>query len=129
MEESKLEEPKNFREQVERMLEKLIVRAEKEVPEYGDFAPVTELFPNLDYDSSDIVGMYGVTILKLPASIRPDPKRRYIEANAYEPTGSYKAKMFVAGGHKEMILSKIRDRKFIDDLCRIYAKLFDCLKD
>lgn len=129
MEENKLDKPKNFREQVDRMLEKLIIRAEKEVPEYGDFATVTELIPNLDSGSSHIVGMYGLTILKLPENVRPDPKQRYVEACAYEPTGSFKAKMLVAGGHKEIILSKLRDRKFVDDLYYTYGELVDCLKD
>lgn len=129
MEESKSDKPKNFREQVDRMLEKLIIRAEEEVPEYGGFAPVTELFPNLHSGSSHIVGMYGMTILKFPENVDPDPKQRYVEACAYEPTGSYKAKMLVAGGHKEIILSKLKDRKFVDDLYYTYGELVDCLKD
>ena len=69
MEERKLGSPRNFKEQVEQMLEKLIVRAEREVPEYGDFAPVTELFQNLDPGSQDIVGKFGLTILKLPKDV------------------------------------------------------------
>jgi hypothetical protein len=129
MEERKLGSPRNFKEQVEQMLEKLIVRAEREVPEYGDFAPVTELFQNLDPGSQDIVGKFGLTILKLPKDVTPDPKERYVEACAYEPTGSYKAKMFVAGGYKDEILLRLKEGEFIDSLCHSYAVLKDSLKD
>mgnify|MGYP007013960958 CR=1 FL=1 len=78
MEEDKLNKPRNFKEQVEQTLVKLLMRAEREVPDYGDFIPVHEMFPNLDTKSQNIDGMYGLTILKLPQNVRSDPKRRYI---------------------------------------------------
>ena len=129
MEEDKLNKPRNFKEQVEQTLVKLLMRAEREVPDYGDFIPVHEMFPNLDTKSQNIVGMYGLTILKLPQNVRSDPKRRYIEACAYEPTGAYKAKMLVFGGCNDEILSALRDRGLVDKLCDIYATLADCLRD
>ena len=128
MEEDKLKKPKNFKEQVEQTLEKLLMRTEREIPDYGDFIPVHEMFPNLDTVSQNIVGMYGLTILKLPQNVRSDPKRRYIEACAYEPTGAYKAKMLVFGGCKDEILSALRDRGLVDKLCDVYATLADCLR-
>ena len=129
MEEVKFDEPRNFREQVEQTLEKLLMRTEREIPDYGDFIPVHEMFPNLDTKSQNIVGMYGLTILKLPQNVRPDPKRRYIEACAYEPTGAYKAKMLVFGGCNDEILSALSDRGLVDKLCDVYATLADSLKD
>ena len=125
----KLKQPRNFKEQVEVMLEKVVIRAEKEVPEFGDFAPVTEFFPNLDTKSTDIVGMYGLRIFKFPKDIEPDPKRRYVEAYAYDPTGSYKAKMIVASGYKDKILTELQDVKFLLELGYTYGDLADCLKD
>ena len=129
MEEKELKKPRNFKEQVEVMLGKIIMRAEKEVPDFGDFAPVTEFFPNLDSKSSDIVGMYGLTILKFPKDVVPDPRQRYVEASAYEPTGSYKAKMIVASGYKAKILTELRDVKFLLELCYTYGDLADSLRD
>ena len=125
----KMEEkqPKNFQEQVDMTVAKLAERSEREVPEYGDFAPVIEFFDNLDEASKNTVGKYGIMVLKLPKNVRPDPKQRYIEASAYEPTGNYKSKMYVGSGYKEDIHHDLY--KFTDKLADVYAKLADSLND
>ena len=127
----KMEEkqPKNFQEQVDMTIKKLSERSEREVPEYGDFAPVVEMFDNLSPNTSDIAGKYALAIIRLPKDVEPDPKQRYIEAAAYEPTGTYKAKMVVGSGKKDEVLKMLKDPEFAKELCYTYGDLVESLKD
>ncbi len=122
-------EPKNFQDQVDIMLEKITARMEREVPEYGEFSPVLEVFENLDKDSQYYVGKYGLKIYKMPKIADPDPKMRYIEAAAYVPSGDYKADKIVGSGDINEIKNLLSDSKFADKLCSTYGKLLQMIKD
>ena len=122
-------EPRSYKEQVMQTVEKVIERIEREVPERGDFGRVMEFFPNLDPLSADEVKMYGLAVFKMPDDVQPDSKQRYIEASAYEPSGSFKASLIVGSGHKDVILARLRDPEFIDKLEYTYADLIEMLRD
>ena len=122
-------EPKNFQEQLDMAVAKLIERSEREVPEYGDFAVVSEMFDNRDPKTANIAGKFAVAVKKMPKDVEPDPKQRFIEAAAYEPTGNYKSSRFVGEGYKDHILELLKDPKFVEELAYIYGDLLDALKD
>ncbi|MCD8378557.1 MAG: hypothetical protein LUB59_07205 [Candidatus Gastranaerophilales bacterium] len=116
-----------FQEQVDEMLGKISERAELEVPEYGDFAPVMEFFPNLDKDTD--VSKYGLKIYKMPKDIVKDPKQRYVEAAVYMPAGDYKADKIVAMGHKNEILKAINSPEFPEKLNQAYRELLNIIEN
>lgn len=116
-----------FDEQVEEIIKNIVARAEREVPEYGDFAPVREFMPNLD-PGTTAVGKYGLSVYKMPKDVVPDPKKRYIEASAYVPTGDYKATLVLGSGDKKEVIEKIKSPEFPEKLNNAYAKLLDLLE-
>lgn len=130
MNENKTEEriPKNFQDQIDITLEKLVKR-EREVAEYGDFAPVSEYFDNLGQTTKDIVSKYEVKIYKMPYDVDPDPKKRYVEAVAYEPAEEYKSNMIVGAGTKKEVLELLKDPEFAQKLNIVYGKLVNNLSE
>ena len=116
-----------FQDQVDEMTARLAERAEREVPEYGRFAPVMEFTPN--YGDIKVVGKYGLQVYKLPEDIDPDPKQRHIKAAAYMPAGDYKASMAVAKGHKEEIIRILKDPEFAKKLNGVYGELVEILEN
>lgn len=116
-----------FDDQVEQIIKDISARAEREVPEYGDFAPVTEFMPNLDKGTT-AVSKYGLTIYKMPKDVVADPKKRYIQAAAYMPAGDYKATLVVGSGDKKEILEKLNSPDFPEKLNDAYAQLLELLE-
>ena len=119
---NKQENPKTMDELMVDMLKKLSDQ-ERYIAEYGDFAPVMEFFDNPDPRTQEFVGKYGMKIYKMPKDVVPDPKKRYIEAAAYVPSGKYKSTMTVGSGTKEEVLNIIRDPEFPKKLQKAYEKL------
>ena len=114
----------------EKTMEELIVETlkklsdqEQYIPEYGDFAPVMEFFDNPDKNTQKFVGKYGLKIYKMPKDVVPDPKKRYIEAAAYVPSGTYKSDMTVGSGNKEEVLKILKDPEFVKKLKTVYEEL------
>lgn len=122
-------EPVNFQEQINGLVKSVSERAEREVPEYGDFKPVMEFIPNLDKETSSTVGKYGIKIFKMPKDIVPDEKMRYVEAAAYMPAGDYKADVLVGSGNKKEILDLLKSDDFAKNLNNTYAELLDVIKE
>jgi len=121
------EKEMSFQDRVDEMVSKTSDRAELEVPEYGDFAPVMEFMDNTNKDLP--VGKYGIKIYKMPKDIVEDPKQRYIEAAVYMPAGDYKADMVVGSGHKDKILEILNSPEFPEKLNRAYGELLDVIED
>ena len=113
---------KTMEEHIAEMLKNLSDQ-ENYIAEYGDFAPVMEFFENPDPKTQEFVGKYGMKIYKMPKDVVPDPKKRYVEAAAYIPSGKYKADMTVGSGTKEEVLKLIRDPEFAKTLPKIYQEL------
>lgn len=120
---------KSFQDNVQQLILRIIEETEKRVPEYGDFMPVWELMVNPDKNTKDLVGKYGLKILKLPKDIVPDPTKRYISASAFDPTGTWDSNMVVGSGTKEEILTMMRDEGFVEKLIDTFVDLADNLMD
>ncbi len=112
-----------FQDRVNDLIKRLLKRMEKEVPEYGDFAPLLEFFDNEDERLQKIVGKFGLKLYKMPGDVEPDPKKRYLEAAAYTPCGSYKADVIVGSGHKEEIIALLKSEGFPIKLKMAYERL------
>ncbi|MBP3471777.1 MAG: hypothetical protein J6K41_06065 [Paraprevotella sp.] len=118
-----------FQDLVDALIEKILPRIEQEVPDYGAFYPVLELFDNLDEGTQHVVGKYGLKVYKMPPDIVADPAKRYVEAVAYEPGGNYKATLIVGSGNKTDIIALLLSEDFPEKLNRAFGKLLDMLKD
>ena len=109
------------------MLEALINRAEREVPEYGDFAPVYESFkntnPKLDIDR------YQLKVFKMPKAQVPDETKRYLEAEVFTKAGTYKANILLGFGNKDEIMKQLKSKDFVDNLNNAYAQLVDLIQN
>ena len=110
-----------------KMLKDLIARAEREVPEYGDFTPVFENFkntnPNLDVDR------YQLKIFKMPKAQVADETRRFLEAEVYTKAGIYKANMLLGEGSKKDIMKQIKSEDFVEKLNNAYIQLVDLIQN
>lgn len=111
-----------FQNQLDEALAKLLNRAITELPDFGDFLPIREIFPNLDAETQKYVSSYGLQIYKMPANVVPDPKKRYIEAKAYMP-GGYAASMVVGSGPKDEILELLSSKDFALKLNKNFGEL------
>ena len=118
-----------FEDQVDELLERVLARIEREVPEEGDFNPVLELFNNLDEESQYYVGKYGMKVYSMGKSVDADQRKRYVEAAAYIPSGDYKADIVVCSGSKEDIVKKLQDPDFNRFLCRTYGELLEMIEE
>lgn len=108
------------------ILRRMAERIEADVPDSGDFPPVLELFPALG--DKHIVGKYGLRTYKMPSDIVADPRKRYVEACAYVPSGAYKADMVFVSGTKEEILEILRDHDAPVRLNFLYGELLQLLE-
>ena len=121
------EKTNSYTDSFYKMLKDLIKRAEREVPEYGDFAPVYENFknlnPNLDVDR------YQLRIFKMPKSQVPDETKRYLEAEVFTKSGAYKADMLLGSGNKDEIMKQLKSEDFVDKLNEAYIQLVDLIQN
>ena len=99
-------------ELVKKHFNQIKLRAEREVPEYGDFISVYERFsnPNKDLKVSDFV----IKIVKPPQNIANNEKIRNLEIVAYNLPSSYKASAIIATGTKDELLKKLDE----DNICQ-----------
>ncbi len=114
-----------FQDQVDALIARMLERTEREVPEHGDFCPVLEFFGNMDKETQDVVGKYGLKLYKMPKDVVADPKMRYLEAAAYAPGGGYKADLVVGSGTKEEIIALLKSADFPIELNKTFGKLLD----
>jgi hypothetical protein len=80
----KNEEKKSMRNIIQNGINNLAQRAEREVVEYGDFAPVYESFKNTNPDLN--IDKYQLKIFKMPRESVQDETKRYIMAEVYLPS-------------------------------------------
>ena len=113
----------NYEDEINKLIEKVANRAEREVPEYGYFAPVYEEFKNKD--SQLDIEKYRLKVLKMPKADVPDETKRYIEAAVFVPGSDYKADMLIGSGKKAEIIELLRSEKFPERLKSVYQRLVD----
>lgn len=109
------------------MLNKIVKRAELEVTEYGDFAPIYEYFKNTNPDLN--IDKYQLKIFKMPKINVEDETKRFIMAEVYLPSRDYKADIILGSGNKEEILKQLKSPDFVDKLNNAYIQLVDILQN
>lgn len=101
-------------ELVKKHFNQIKLRAEREVPDYGDFASVYERFANPDnnFKASDFI----IKIVKPPKNITNNEKIRNLEIVAYNLPSTYKASAIIATGTKEELLKKFNDENICKEI-------------
>jgi hypothetical protein len=104
----------NMKELVTKHFDQIKIRAEREVPEYGDFANVFEHFvnPDVSIGASDFI----IRIVKPGKTIANHEKIRNLEIVAYNFPSPYKASMILATGTKNELLEKLKDEKLYEEI-------------
>lgn len=120
---------KSFQDYVDDLVLRIVERIEKDVPDTGNFADILELFTNPSYKTKSDVGRYGLRVFKMRPDVDPDPAMRYVEAAAYDPSGTYKSNFYVAAGTKEEVLAQLHSDEFSINLTDDFVKLTDALHD
>lgn len=118
-----------FKDYTDQLILRILKRAEDEVPEHGDFAPLFEFFDAPVASERNVVSRYGLEIFKMPYDIQPDPMIRYMRANAYDPSGQYRSGMIVGSGTKSDILVQLRSEDFANEIGYTFGELRNHLKD
>lgn len=128
-EKKEYEECQSFQDYVDELVRRTTKRIEEEIPEEGGFSDIFELFCNPDDGTSDVVGKYGLHVFKMQQDIVPDPKKRYVQACAYIPSGEYKATLMAGSGTKAEILALMKEQSYANKLNYTFGKLLDMLHD
>lgn len=118
-----------FQEEVDKLTELIICHIRTDIPDRGEFLPVIEIFDNPDALTRSVVGKYGLRIYKMPEEIVADPAVRYVEAAAYDPTGSYKATVVVAHGTNKEIITQMSAPEFRINLNKDFGLLLNQMTD
>lgn len=108
----------SLEKQIEKMISKLTERAEREVADYGDFAPVFETMANPDKKLK--ATNYVLKIHKPQGS---DPKVRILDAAAYQMPSPYKYERTLIEGTKEEILKALKEKDFITQTKETFERL------
>lgn len=108
------------------MLDKVIERTERELPEDGDFAPIYEEFGNID-ESLRGIKRYRLKVFKMPTVDVSDTKKRYVMAAVYSDWG-YMANVLVACGYKDEILETLKSKDFPTKLNDAFLDLTEMLQ-
>ena len=118
----------SYIDEIDKLIEKVLLRVEQEVPSSGYFVPVYDEFCNNDESTKHIAGRFRLKVYKMPADIVPDPEKRYIEASVFDSVGCYKTEMLVGSGNKEAIIAIMKTEKFRMKLYDTYIRLLDMLR-
>lgn len=110
-----------MKDNVKNMVKKITLRAEREVPEYGDFAPVYEEFKNTD--TSLKATDFMLKIVKPSNNIAGHEKLRYIELTAYQLPTPYKISRLVGRGTKEEILELLKEDSFYEKIAESFSEM------
>ena len=108
----------SFEKQIEKMVSKLTGRAEREVAEYGDFAPVFETLENHNkkFNMTDFV-----LKIQKPKGTKPDYRAMY--ASAYNMPNPMKYEHILVDGSKEDILKALKDKNFLSEIKETFERL------
>ena len=121
----KMPQEQTFEEKVQKMVDDLSARAEREVPEYGDFKTVYEVIKN-DSPNSRVLG-YALKIRK--PNLQNSEKLRGLEAVVYDSYSDYQSERVIAKGSKEDILKALKDEELAKKLTKAFDELSDNLND
>ena len=115
----------NLENYTNKMVDKLLARAEREVPEYGSFKLVYEEFKNPDKNLQATDFMLKIS----KPENAPNEKLRFLEAVAYDLPKPYIAQRVLASGEKSEILNSLKDSNFKRDLPQTFKNLSEELEN
>ena len=119
------EEELTFEEKIQKMVKNLLARAEREVPEYGDFKSVYEEFPNTD---KSITATDFMLKINKPLT-KGSEKMRNLVAVAYDMPHPYKTEQTIVHGTKKEVLDALKSEDLPSKLEKIYKELADHLAE
>lgn len=119
------EEELTFEEKIQKMVKNLLARAEREVPEYGDFKSVYEEFPNTD---KSITATDFMLKINKPLT-KGSEKMRNLVAVAYDIPHPYKTEQTIVHGTKKEVLDALKSEDLPSKLEKIYKELADHLAE
>lgn len=122
-----VKEIKTMKEQIKKMVNDILQRAEREVPEYGEFTPVYEEFKNMDAEL--VATDFMLKITKPPKNIENHQTRRYLEVVAYKLPLPIKSTRIIAAGTKEEIIKALKDETLCEKIDKAARELSDNLID
>lgn len=112
-------------ELIKTLVNELIKRASKEVPDQGDFDTVEVLLPNTD--EKLCVETYGLEFMQPPKGVENRDTKRGIKIVGYK--GEVGVEILMGVGTKDNLIEMLNDESFIDDLVECAFKLNDSLRD
>jgi hypothetical protein len=118
-----MEQRLTFNDRVRRMVGALIPRIEAEVPETGDFGPVTECIDMTFVKDRRYCRKYAIKVYRMPPDVVPDPSRRYVDLEIYTPGSPYRIEEVLLSGTNREIIDSLSTQATIDRIEHNYARL------
>lgn len=112
-------------ELIKTLVNELIKRAAKEVPDRGDFDTIEVLLPNTD--KKLCVDTYGLEFMQPPIGVENRDTKRGLKIVGYK--GEVGMEILRGVGTKDVLIEMLYDESFIDDLVECAFKLNDRLRD
>ena len=123
----KSKEVKTMEQHIKKIVNDVLSRAEREVPPYGEFAPVFEEFKNTN--SALDATHFMLKIVKPPKNIEGHETLRNIELTAYKVPTPYKASVIIKSGTKDDIIEKLKTPEFHKEIEESFKTLSHDLND
>lgn len=100
----------------------MLERCEREIPEYGDFAPIKE---NLKNNNEKI---YAGNIMLTCTPSKDNPTKRYLTYSQMNPQNGKGLTCLIGAGNKDEILAMLQDENFINDRKEDCDRIIDKMK-
>ncbi len=120
--------PETVEEFANTAVKSLANRAEREVPQNGDFAPVSERYVN--HDPNIYANEMLLQVVPLPPSLKNEPnynKLRYLQAVVKSPIDQ-PASSILKCGTKKQILETLNEKNFSQRVAAKFDELTDDLR-
>lgn len=116
-------------ELIKTLVNELIKRASKEVPDHGDFDTVEVLLPNTD--KKLCVDTYALEFMQPPKGVENRETKRGLKIVGYNVgyKGEVGMEILKEVGTKDALIEKLSDELFIGELVECAFKLNDSLRD
>ena len=116
----------NMEEKIKKIIENLLKR-DREIAEYGDFAPISETFKNTEKElcASD----FGIKIFQAPEGIEDRETQRAAQLVAYKYPTPFFAKKMLAFGTKNEILEKLSQKDLYKEIKQTFIEMSKALEN
>lgn len=120
-------EVKTMEQSLKEMIKNVLARAEREVPEYGDFAPVYENIKN--HNKNLCPSEFQLKIESIPKGIENAEITRVLKLVAGKDGSSYSSSRSIAYGTKSEILDLLKSQEILSKIKNAAVKLSEDLSD